>query len=81
MPSPLGEGKRVLDPQIKKTEFFDPSTPSMRKGRDGENGKKRKKIAVKIVATNVVASPPPNPTDCNGDRSCQKKNHGGNSGH
>ena len=36
---------------------IDPSTPSMRKGRDGE---KEKKISAEIVATNVVASRPSN---------------------
>ena len=38
-----------------QNKFFDPSTPSMRKGDDGE----KKKIMMKIVATNVVASRPP----------------------
>ena len=47
-------------------KFFDPSTPSMRKGDDGgekKNGKKKrgkkkkkKKIKTFLVATNVVAS-------------------------
>ena len=44
------------------TGFFDPSTPSMRKGDNGEKkmGKKRgEKIMMKIVVTNVVASRPP----------------------
>ena len=31
----------------------------MRKGRDGENEKKEKKIKTFLVATNVVASRPP----------------------
>ena len=39
-------------------KFFDPSTPTMRKGDDGEK-KRGKKIMMKIVATNVVASRPP----------------------
>ena len=43
-------------------KFLDPSIPSMRKGDDG--GEKRenekKKSMMKIVATNVVASRPPN---------------------
>ena len=36
-----------------KINFFDPSTPSMRKGRDGEkkNGGKKRKRRMKIVAT------------------------------
>ena len=47
-------------------KFFDPSTPSMRKGREGEK-KMERQITVKIVATNVDASRPPN-----GDRlQCQ----------
>ena len=51
--------------QLLLNKFFDPSTPSMRKGDDGgektgkTGGKKRKKIMMKIVATNVVASQPP----------------------
>ena len=62
--------------QLLLNKFFDPSAPSMRKGDDGEKktGKKRgkkKKIMIKIVATNVVASRPPEKTDCNADRSCQ----------
>ena len=46
--------------------FFDPSTPSMRKGHDREKWgknrrgeKKRKKRLMIIVASNVVASRPP----------------------
>ena len=38
-------------------KFFDPSTPSMRKGDDRQKKKQGKKM--KIVATNVVASQPP----------------------
>ena len=44
----------------------------MRKGREGEKKWKRK-ITVKIVATNVVASRRQTATDCNADRSCQYK--------
>ena len=41
--------------------FADLSTPSMRNIDDGEKKKKKKKkITVEIVATNVVASRPPN---------------------
>ena len=36
--------------QLSLNKFFDPSTPSMRKGRDGRTGEK-KKIRMKIVAT------------------------------
>ena len=55
--------------QLSLNKFFDPSTPSMRKGRDGgekksekkeKKTKKKKKIMAEIVATNVVASRPPN---------------------
>ena len=52
--------------QLSPNKFFDLSTPSMRKGDGGEknggkNGKrKKKKITAEIVATNVVASQPPN---------------------
>ena len=49
-PKVLGRSQQLL-----LNKFFDPSTPSMRKGRDGENGKK----STFIVATNVVASLPP----------------------
>ena len=42
-------------------KFFDPSTPSMRKGRDGGEKMKnemKKKIKTFLVATNIVASRP-----------------------
>ena len=41
---------------LSQNKVFDPSTPSMRKVDDG---KRKKKIMMKIVATNVVASQPP----------------------
>ena len=45
--------------QLSLNKFFDPSTPSMRKGDDGEKrGKKEKKIKTFLVATNLVASRP-----------------------
>ena len=44
--------------QLSLNKFFDPSTPSMRKGRDEEK-KIEWKIMRFIVATNVVASGPP----------------------
>ena len=47
--------------QLLQNKFFDPSTPSMGKV-DGEKIKKikeKKKIMAFIVATNVVASRPP----------------------
>ena len=42
--------------QLSQNKFFDSSTPSMRKGDDGE--KKKKKIKTFLMATNVVASRP-----------------------
>ena len=54
---PLGYGRSHYFPRNK---FFDPSTPSMRKVDDGGNGgRDEKKIMTFIVATNVVASRPP----------------------
>ena len=52
-PSVLGRSR-----QLSLNKFFDPSTPSMRKVDDGEE-KKEKKIMTFIVATNVIASRPP----------------------
>ena len=48
--------------QLSLNKFFDSGTPSMRKGRDGEitTEKSWKKRMMEIVATNVVASRPPN---------------------
>ena len=48
--------------QLSLNKFFDPSIPSMRNIDDGEKEKKKKKkkIMTEIVATNVVASRPPN---------------------
>ena len=48
--------------QLSLNKFFDTSTPSMRKGRDGEKMKNemKKKIKTFLVATNVVASRSPN---------------------
>ena len=39
---PAGSGK-VSTPRFRLNKFFDPSTPSMRKGRDGEEEKTGKK--------------------------------------
>ena len=52
-----------------KHKFFDPSTPSMRKGRNGKkwekNGKKmEEKKLMFIVATNVVANGPHERLEC-----------------
>ena len=65
--------------QLSLNKFFDPSTPSMRKGRDGEKkkkngGKKRKKkkIRMKIVATtSLPAVDRPNADRWNAARSRQ----------
>ena len=59
-PQVIGHFKQLL-----LNKFFDPSTPSTRKVDDGEKRKrkkekKKKKIMAEIVATNVVASRPPN---------------------
>ena len=70
--------------QLSLNRFFDPSTPSMRKGRDGETEKKRgkkeekkRKIRMKIVATtSLPAVDRPNADRWNAARSrqnvCQK---------
>merc|ERR1711954_14089 len=69
--------------QLSLNKFFDQSTPSMRKGRDGEkrekkkNGKKEKKKKekrrMKIVATtSLPAVDRPNADRCNAARSRQK---------
>ena len=53
-PSFFGHSK-----QLSLNKFFDPSTPSMRKVDNGEEKRKKKKIMTFIVATNVIASRPP----------------------
>ena len=61
-PKVFGRSKQLL-----LNKFFDPSTPSMRKVDDGEKKKEKKKkkkkkkekIMTFIVATNVIASRPP----------------------
>ena len=62
--SKIQNGRRVLgrSRQLSLNKFFDPSTPSMRKVDDGEEKKEKKrkeKIMTFIVATNVIASRPP----------------------
>ena len=37
----MADGVWKVSKQLSLNKFFDPSTPSMRKGRDGENGEKR----------------------------------------
>ena len=49
--------------QLSLNKFFDPSTPSMKKGRNGgekrgKTGGERKKRMMKIVATNVMTVGP-----------------------
>ena len=69
-----------LSKQLSLNKFFDPSTPSMRKGRDGgkKNGKKnggekKKKIRMKIVATtSLPAVDRPNADRWNAARSRQQ---------
>ena len=61
--------------QLSPNKFFDPSTPSMRKGRDREKRKKkRRKRRMKIVATtSLPAVDCPNADHWNAARSCQKR--------
>ena len=64
---PSGEGGTK---QFSLNKFFDPSTPSMRKGRGGE--KKQKKKRMKIVATtSLPAVDRPNADRWNAARSRQ----------
>ena len=58
--------------QLSLNKFFDPSTPSMRKGRDGENGMEKKENNGEN--SGPLSSLPVDrltATDCNADRSCQ----------
>ena len=62
--------------QLSLNKFFDPSTPSMRKGRDEEKkvkkkGKKRKENNSKNSGHYVVASRPHNGDRLQRRRSCQ----------
>ena len=63
--------------QLLLNKFFDPSTPSMRKGRDGGTGKKngkKRKIRMKIVATtSLPAVDRPNVNRWNAARSRQNQ--------
>ena len=58
--------------QLSLNKFFDPSTPSMRKGRDGEwkkngmgNNGENSGPLTSLPVDRLTA------TDCNADRSCQ----------
>ena len=74
--------------QLSLNKFFDPSTPSMRKGRDGgkraggKNGKKQKrKRQMKIVATtSLPAVDRPNADRWNAARSRQNSMKGSGEG-
>ena len=58
--------------KLSQNQFFDPSTPSMRKGRDGGKNGKKKKIQMKIVATtSLPAVDHPNADRWNAARSRQ----------
>ena len=58
--------------KLSLNKFFDWSTPSMRKGRNRETKRKNKtKIMMEIVATNVIASRPPNGDRLQCRSSCQ----------
>ena len=61
--------------QLSLNKFFDPSAPSMRKVVDGK--RKKEKIMVFLVATNVVASGPPErrPTGTPHARAKNKNNY------
>ena len=64
--SDLGNSK-----QLSQNKFFDPSTPSMRKGGDGEKTGGKKKRLMKIVATtSLPAVDRPNNDHWNAARSC-----------
>ena len=64
-------------------KFFDPSTPSMRKGRDGgktgkknggekKTGEKKKRQVIIVTTTSLPAVDRPNADRWNAARSCQK---------
>ena len=66
--------------QLSLNKFFDPSTPSMRKGRDGgkekkkkkkEREKKEKRLMIIVATTSLPAVDHPNADHWNADRSCQ----------
>ena len=63
--------RMFLTPSLNK--FFDPSTPSMRKGRDGgKTGEKKKRIMKIVATTSLPAVDRPNADRWNAVRSCQK---------
>ena len=56
-----------------QNKFFDPSSPSMRKGRDGEKnrGKKRKRLMIIVATTLLPAVDRPSADRWDAPRSCQ----------
>ena len=71
---PAGFG---LSKQLLLNKFFDPSTPSMRKGRDrgkktgGKMGKKEKRLMIIVATTSLPAVDRPNADRWNAARSRQ----------
>ena len=68
-PSVFGHSK-----QLSLNKFFDPSTPSMRKGRDGEKKtgeKKEKRLMIIVATTSLPAVDRPNADRWNAACSCQ----------
>ena len=62
----------MADKQASQNRFFDPSTSSMRKGRDGGKKTGEKKRRMKIVATTSLPGVDRPNADCwNAARSCQ----------
>ena len=68
--------------QLSLNKFFDPSTPSMKKGCDGENGKvkqktgkKEKRLMIILATSSLPAVDRPNADRWNAARSCQNNLH------
>ena len=64
--------------KLSQNKFFDPSTPSMRKGRDGgeKNGegktrKNKKRLMITVATTSLPAVDRPNPDRWSAAFSCQ----------
>ena len=71
LPQVFGRSK-----QLSLNKFFDPSTPSMRKGRDGgekKRGEKKKRLMIIVATTSLPAVDRPNADRWNAACSCQKK--------
>ena len=77
--------------QLSLNKFFDPSTPSMRKGRDREKKtgkiffkkreKKWKRLMIIVATTSLPAVDRPNADRWNAARSCEKEKTDENSAH